>query len=173
MFFAGLLFENKCGSFLELDLSVGRCWANILAQVCQPALLSVQSFIPFLARITNYTIWAVVYLLILTKTDMLRLGARFELGIQESFCWLLFIKSLASSLHVWYISFAAMAWYTGLVSPEIDRWSLLVALSPWVWVLVLYFCQLNPSLEVKLLFLWIFLQESIIRQEKVVFLPGQ
>lgn len=41
---------------LELDLGVGRCWANIVAQVCQPALLSVQSFIPFLARITNCTI---------------------------------------------------------------------------------------------------------------------
>lgn len=58
---------------LVLDLGVGRCWANILAQVYQPALLSVQSFIPFLARITNYTISALVYLFILTKTDMLRL----------------------------------------------------------------------------------------------------
>lgn len=31
----------------ELELGVGRCWASIPAQVCQPALLSVQSFLVF------------------------------------------------------------------------------------------------------------------------------
>lgn len=38
--------------------------------------------------------------------------------ISESFCWLLFIMSLASSLHMWYISFAAMAWCTRSVSGD-------------------------------------------------------
>jgi len=31
----------------ELKLSVGRCWASVPAQVCQPALLSGQSSLGF------------------------------------------------------------------------------------------------------------------------------
>lgn len=31
----------------EFELGVGRCWASVPAQVCQPALLSVQSFLVF------------------------------------------------------------------------------------------------------------------------------
>lgn len=34
----------------ELELGVGRCWASISAQVCQPVLLSVQFFLVFRQR---------------------------------------------------------------------------------------------------------------------------
>lgn len=102
---------------LKLDLGVGKCWANILAQVCQPALLSVQSFIPFLARITNCSRWALVYLFILTKTDVFGLGIQEEtdqqnlsVGCCSWSCWQALSICGTLALQQW------LGWHTWLVS---------------------------------------------------------
>lgn len=91
----------------ELELGVGRCWASVPAQLCQPALLSVQSFLLFQqgSQIAQYEYLFVYF----NKTSHAgawskrwagALRTKRPLDLCNGGC----LKLLASFLHTWHVS---------------------------------------------------------------------